>query len=68
MWQSLKMKEKLRTGHKAIKSIDKVFNEIPGALEENHIFMSTTGALLVITVLGLSNPLFAPNHISASNM
>jgi len=24
------MKEKLRTGHKAIKSIDKVFNEFPG--------------------------------------
>ena len=27
---SLEMKEKLRTGHKAIKSIDKVFNEFPG--------------------------------------
>ena len=27
---ALEMKEKLRTGHKAIKSIDKVFNEFPG--------------------------------------
>ena len=45
------MKEKLRTGHKAIKSIDKVFNEIPGALEGNHISMSTAGALPVIIAL-----------------